>query len=158
MTQKKSDTWQIFERNTCSQLNLNLFDAKNESEFNKMRDFLSDRKNDWLAHVEKIGYLDEADYFKGLGESVNTPIWPYGPLGLYRGNDGNRKTWGYNLAMTDTGLGSVGFSNTAGANWFISQNRSNGEPNGNYNANCWLRFIYAEDGTVKRLEGYFEVL
>ncbi len=204
---------------TCSELGLWPFVANKEKSFERVRQFLEDKKDEWVNYTgtieEKLNALYGATYY--LSDERTQPIWPYGSFGVYFPTNGNNpQKWGDtvstpgwmsgspmhneqtitqdyprkdndtgdsardyysygNYSNTDTSSGGTyAYTDTMGAKgwvsilgeadlnktdeWFISRSGAGDnikrsdpyyEPNGNYDAGCWLNFLFDSDGRVR---------
>ncbi|MBU1240603.1 hypothetical protein KJ865_12905, partial [Myxococcota bacterium] len=106
-------------------------------------------------------YAMGRDYLLSIGGQTGGNF--LGPLGIYNPSDGDDSGWdqwcehdsyccrkkmiGGGAADT-VSVGSCGFTSLAGQSFWASEITTLTEPNGDYDANCWLGFRYNANGDV----------
>ncbi|MBV5279029.1 MAG: hypothetical protein J0647_08375, partial [Campylobacteraceae bacterium] len=91
VTNTKTDL--VNKTDTCSEFGLVPFVANKEDTFERVRQFLYNKKSQWTNYTgtinEKISVFKPGNTYY-LGTEQNSIIWPYGSFGVYFPYDGNR--------------------------------------------------------------------
>jgi hypothetical protein len=111
--------------------------------------------------INETHYGYARDYALAVGASTDGDF--LGPLGIYNPDDGDDFGWnqwcehddyccekrmaggGGNDTVSDN---DCGFTSIAGNTFWASDNTGISEPNGDYDSNCWLNFVYNASGDV----------
>ena len=94
VTNTKSDL--TTNADTCSKFGLFPFVPNNEKTFERVREFLYDKKSQWVNYTgtidEKVSLFHPGNVYY-LSTEKNSIIWPYGSFGVYNPNKGSDWTY-----------------------------------------------------------------